>query len=1453
VDTNAGQLSDHHLAELDASEIAPEHRDARGYETLYGSDEDRARLREESIPVWAWREDTAFPGLLIPLYRVTGERIGAQFKPGQPQPHSSGSGDKMMKYASPVGTKPRLDVPPLMANAVRMASAPLWITEGVKKADSLASKGLPVVSLSGVFNWRSRLGTLGDWEDIPLKGRTVVICFDSDARHNRMVLMAMRRLGMWLESKGATDIRYLIVPEEVNGAQVKGVDDYFHAGGTLEGLRDAATAEMPSDNTRDAAFSDAVLADTVCSEALEGRYRWAAGLGWMRWDGKVWTECTDAAVMEDIRQWALAGFQRVLDQQRNEPNKDLRSQMDGWRGALAASKLGNLLKLSRGILESAASDFDYDPDALNCQNGILDLKTGVLTPHDPDRLMTKITAADYVPGARHPDWEKALEAVPEDVMDWFQLRIGQAATGHIPPDDIIMLLQGGGSNGKSTVMDAIARAFGEKGGYHTVVSHRALLGNASDNHPTEMMDFMGARLAVLEETPEAKRLDVNRAKQLAGTKAIKARRMRQDPVTFTTSHTLVINTNHRPLVDETDHGTWRRLALLSFPYTFRKPGEPCTGPNDKPGDGTLRQRLATDERVPEAVLAWAVAGARRWYAAGQIMPPPPKRVEDDTLDWRRESDLVLSFIGDVLTFDWNSHILAKELHEVFNKYLEDKGHREWTDRTFVSRFGSHDECSRNGVTRKKIRARDGRSTLSPGSTTGVNYYAWLGVRFQDPYENDEVNEGGDNGVPPVPPSGYNTENGSPIGSYGGDGTGGTRSGAAPDADPFNGDPFAEAEPVSAPVATVPAPSPPPEAEAVPRAGGCVGFDLETHSAKHLFTHKDLGGDPYVRLAGYVTEDGTEVVVNSVDELIKRLEDADELYGHNLLGFDLMALAIHHGADYDKLAAKAVDTLRWEQTINPPGAAHEKPWAEKGYYGLDKTALRYGVNGKTDDLAALAFKYGPAEAGGKSLTKEERTDLGYGRIPVNELSTYFSGDLQATRGVRRALGEPSDYVRREMRVAHIQHRPTLTGWKVDVPVLREMVEEEAAKRQASLEWLHDNCGIPLTKTEGKGRGKNRVFTEVPVKSPLSTTVGKEAVIRALAERGVQHYPKTPSGDIALNKDALGEASYMLGKGAGARQVPAMLNPNVLRVFAERGADVDALREMCGHIVTVTSSVQKYQEIMDHLIGDRVHPQVGDLQGSGRWAYVRPSVTNIGKRGGKVHQRRPLIADDGHLLICFDMDQVDMRAIAGHCQDPAYMQNFAPGVDAHSMVTDAVFGRSRCECIGPKHTCEWRDYTKRIGHGWNYGMSVKGIANSGVELELAQKFDDQMNAQYPGLCAWRQEVRDRAAAGELLDNGFGRLMRANPDRAWTQAPALMGQGGARDIMCEGLLRLTDMLPEALEWLRCVVHDEVVLCVPEHLVDGVREAVLEAFTFEFKGVPITAGASKAARSWADCYAKD
>lgn len=750
------QLSEAHRTELAASVIPEAVALARGYRTLYGTEDDLRILKDARIPRWAWRDDSAFPGLWIPLHRVSGEEISSQFKPAVPQLRNP-TDRAPQKYASPVGAL-HLDVPPAVSEQVRDTARPLWITEGVKKADCLAGMGLAAVTLTGVFNWRNKQGTIGDWEDVPLRGRTVVVCFDSDAAVNRNVMMAMRRLGRWLESKGVAGVRYLVVPSEVDGTPVKGVDDWFAAGGTLPVLGDAALRELPSDGPQDAFFSDAALADLLCSEELDGTYRWASGLGWMRWNGRVWKTCTDVSVTETVRLWALEQFGRVIDRQRADPGQQMTPQMDGWRSVLSANRQRTLVGLAKGVLECAAEEFDAHPDLLNCPNGVVDLRTGALMSPDPDLLMSKIAGTEYVKGATHADWDQALTALPDDVRDWFQMRIGQAATGY-QPDGVAVVSQGGGGNGKSTVMDGVADALGQ---YHIVVADRAMMGAASDNHPTEMMDFMGARIAVLEETPESRQLDSVRLKKLVDTKDIKARRIRQDSVEFPVTHSLFVNTNFRLVVVETDHGTWRRLALLRWPYTYRRTAAECLGEFDRVGDPTLKQRIDADPRAREAVLAWIVEGAQQWYAADRVMPEHPDRVRRDTAAWRMESDPVLGFIADRLVFDRESHVLSTELFTAFSDWTREHRNKEWSHKLFSARFGDHDACAQHSVELKKIKPREGLSHLNGSLTRATSYAAWLGLRFQSEDGDDDLDSDpftpsrNDHGetltctVPPVP-------------------------------------------------------------------------------------------------------------------------------------------------------------------------------------------------------------------------------------------------------------------------------------------------------------------------------------------------------------------------------------------------------------------------------------------------------------------------------------------------------------------------------------------------------------------------------------------------------------------------------------------------------------------------------------------------------------------------------
>jgi hypothetical protein len=118
-----------------------------------------------------------------------------------------------IKYETKGGSRMLLDVPEFTRPYLGDPCVPLWITEGIRKADSGVSRGLAIVALLGVWNWRgtNEYGgkvALPDWELIALNGRQVYLGFDSDATSNPQVAKALRRLGAFLTSRNA-DVRYI--------------------------------------------------------------------------------------------------------------------------------------------------------------------------------------------------------------------------------------------------------------------------------------------------------------------------------------------------------------------------------------------------------------------------------------------------------------------------------------------------------------------------------------------------------------------------------------------------------------------------------------------------------------------------------------------------------------------------------------------------------------------------------------------------------------------------------------------------------------------------------------------------------------------------------------------------------------------------------------------------------------------------------------------------------------------------------------------------------------------------------------------------------------------------------------------------------------------------------------------------------------------------------------------
>jgi putative DNA primase/helicase len=721
----------------------------RGYRTVQWGPNDRRGhdvLAGLGFPNWARAEERG-RGLLIPMYRATGERISAQWRPEKQIRNRDG---KFVKYVSVKGQASRLDVHPRNRKRIVDPTVLLWITEGIKKADALTSRSACVVALTGVFNWRSRLGTLGDWEDVPLKGRKVVVCFDADACTNMNVLRAMVRLGRWLKSKGAGRVLYLIVPGEVNGTTVKGADDYLAAGGTLNGLLAAATTTEPDTTTAEDTFSDARMAEIVADDVLAGEFLWCKGLGWLQWTGQRWEEATDETVGEAVRQYVLDRFDEVIVGMRSAagqaPNTDA---IKGWHSMLSLNRRRNVLASARGIVEHKAADFDADPDVLNTPGGMVDLTTGEISLHDPDALITKITKGSYRPGYTHPDWETALQALPRDSALWYQNRVGQGITGHTTPDGVLPILQGSGENGKSLLTtDGVLPALGD---YADVASSKLITATKSTEHSTEIADLRGKRFLIAEEMTEARALDVTAIKRIQDVGMIRARHVYKDNMTFPASHSLFATTNYVPRVDETDHGTWRRLALLKFPYTFRKPGEPYTAPNDRRGDPGLKARIrkgATGQH--DAIVTWAIEGAMRVAKGDAAALAPPATVVADTRAWRAVADRILGYWSERLIPDPNACVLTSELLDDFNDWITQNGHQRWSKETFTPKFAGHSETTQHGVEARRQRNPQGLirrpqppSWIGPSTSSGephalqAQVSVWLGVRYRTPADQHE--------------------------------------------------------------------------------------------------------------------------------------------------------------------------------------------------------------------------------------------------------------------------------------------------------------------------------------------------------------------------------------------------------------------------------------------------------------------------------------------------------------------------------------------------------------------------------------------------------------------------------------------------------------------------------------------------------------------------------------------
>lgn len=424
---------------------------------------------------------------------------------------------------------------------------------------------------------------------------------------------------------------------------------------------------LPSRDVPDGfALTDGGNADRLLA-VWGGHVRYAVEGTWYVWDEHRWkrdnrSKTVEAMMWTTVRNIATKGVPELYARE-DVPEDWVTALHKHWRASerTNAIKAGVEAASSREGVRSSETDFDQDPLVLNVGNGVMDLRTGGLLPHDPTFMLTKLAPVSYDPEATCPRWQEYLgRVVPDDaVRDFLQEAVGYTLTG-LTGEKCFFVLHGRANTGKTIFIQTVVDMLGD---YAVSVSKGVFLKQRFEGHPTELASVRGARMITnSNEIARGEQWNEGRIKTMTGGERMVARFMHQNEFQFVPECKLWLSTNHHPGTRDFSGGLATRLRIVPFEQVI-----PEVEQVPRP---VMLERLA-EERA--GILNWALAGLARSEGRGgrlvlpaQVMMAVEEYIEDE--------DVFGQFVEQYLRRDETSFVSSRDVLESFRQWAVGEGH-----------------------------------------------------------------------------------------------------------------------------------------------------------------------------------------------------------------------------------------------------------------------------------------------------------------------------------------------------------------------------------------------------------------------------------------------------------------------------------------------------------------------------------------------------------------------------------------------------------------------------------------------------------------------------------------------------------------------------------------------------------------------------------------------------------
>lgn len=380
-------------------------------------------------------------------------------------------------------------------------------------------------------------------------------------------------------------------------------------------------------------------------------------MGWLYWTGTHWeNEDAELRAMKGVLSTILARRKAAVEKESEKGVKAFKPS-----NALINSTMG-LLKI---LANANILEFDNDPDKLNVKNGVIDLRTGKLLPHDPKQRFTYCVPIEYVHGAKSTAWKNHVYKtfIPEchlgdsmgelaisgkagdkmtdylELITYIQTALGYTLTGRAS-EEIMFYIWGETRSGKGTLFHVLSTLLGKPFAMTAMLSSLTRKRTGNDQN-FDLAPLKPARFLTVSETDNSSRSNLNEAtvKGMTGQDPIRCCMKGKDHFEYVPVFKIWMASNYAIKANADDHALWQRVKVLHTPNSF-------AGREDT----QLKNKLLSKENL-QGVLAWLVEGAKIWYHfydQGKKLPTP-EMVKQATDMARNDNDVLGLFIEECCT------------------------------------------------------------------------------------------------------------------------------------------------------------------------------------------------------------------------------------------------------------------------------------------------------------------------------------------------------------------------------------------------------------------------------------------------------------------------------------------------------------------------------------------------------------------------------------------------------------------------------------------------------------------------------------------------------------------------------------------------------------------------------------------------------------------------------------